>query len=120
MPALRKLAVATGGGDCPGLNAVIRAVVLRARALGIEVLGVEDGLNGLMAGTSGSVRALGVAEVKSILARGGMTPEAIIACSIGRTFSSMASSAHSASAVCRAALALASPRPASAITAAET
>ncbi|HEY8378018.1 MAG TPA: 6-phosphofructokinase, partial [Nannocystis sp.] len=54
----RKLAISTGGGDCPGLNAVIRGVVLRAHAAGVEVLGVEDGLNGLLEGTGATVRAL--------------------------------------------------------------
>ncbi|MBI4951253.1 MAG: ATP-dependent 6-phosphofructokinase [Myxococcales bacterium] len=38
----------TGGGDCPGLNAVIRAVVLKARGLGWEVLGIEDATSGLI------------------------------------------------------------------------
>lgn len=71
METPRKLAISTGGGDCPGLNAVIRAVVLRAHGLGIEVLGVEDGLNGLLVGTRSSVRALTPAEVVPILSRGG-------------------------------------------------
>ena len=39
---IQKIGVMTGGGDCPGLNAVIRAVVLGAKARGWEVLGVED------------------------------------------------------------------------------
>ena len=38
----------TGGGDAPGLNAAIRAVVLRASALGHEVLGITDGWAGLL------------------------------------------------------------------------
>ena len=38
----------TGGGDAPGLNAAIRAVVLRATALGHEVLGIADGWAGLL------------------------------------------------------------------------
>jgi 6-phosphofructokinase 1 len=38
----------TGGGDCPGLNAVIRAVVLKARARGWQVLGIEDATEGLI------------------------------------------------------------------------
>lgn len=71
MPAPRKLAIGTGGGDCPGLNAVIRAVVLRAHGLGIEVLGVEDGLNGLLSGTGCTVRPLGPRDVDGILSRGG-------------------------------------------------
>ncbi len=71
MSALRRLAISTGGGDCPGLNAVIRAVVLRAHGLGIEVLGVEDGLNGLLSGTGCQTRLLTPAEVVPILSRGG-------------------------------------------------
>lgn len=67
----RKLAIATGGGDCPGLNAVIRAVVLRAHAAGLEVVGIEDGLNGLLEGTGATVRALTPADVSGILSRGG-------------------------------------------------
>jgi 6-phosphofructokinase 1 len=43
-----KVAVLTGGGDCPGLNAVIRAVVRRAPHLGFEVMGVRDGWLGLV------------------------------------------------------------------------
>ncbi len=43
-----KIGVMTGGGDCPGLNAVIRAVVLKARANGWEVLGIEDATEGLI------------------------------------------------------------------------
>ena len=43
-----KVAVLTGGGDCPGLNAVIRAVVRRASAHGFEVMGLRDGWKGLL------------------------------------------------------------------------
>ena len=43
-----KIAVLTGGGDCPGLNAVIRAVVRRGEQLGLEVIGVREGWRGLM------------------------------------------------------------------------
>lgn len=43
-----KIGIMTGGGDCPGLNAVIRAVVLKAHALGWKVLGIEDATNGLI------------------------------------------------------------------------
>ncbi len=45
--AIRRLAVSTGGGDAPGLNAVIRAVVLAAHGEGWEVVGIRDGYNGL-------------------------------------------------------------------------
>lgn len=46
--AVSKIAVMTCGGDCPGLNGVIRAVTLDAIAHDIEVFGVEDGLLGLV------------------------------------------------------------------------
>ncbi|MBI3968934.1 MAG: ATP-dependent 6-phosphofructokinase [Chloroflexi bacterium] len=66
---VRRLAITTGGGDCPGLNAVIRAVVKTALDEGIEVLGIEDGFDGLVLGNR--VRQLGHAEVRGILPRGG-------------------------------------------------
>lgn len=47
MTEIRRIAVNTGGGDAPGLNAVIRAVVLTAERLGWEVYGMLDGYNGL-------------------------------------------------------------------------
>ncbi len=43
-----KIAVLTGGGDCPGLNAVIRAVVRRASTHGFEVMGMRNGWKGLL------------------------------------------------------------------------
>jgi len=45
---IRKIAISTGGGDAPGLNAVIRAAVLSANRLGWEVYGVRDGFHGLL------------------------------------------------------------------------
>lgn len=45
---VRKIGVLTGGGDCPGLNAVIRAVVTRAQQLDIEVLGIRGGWRGFL------------------------------------------------------------------------
>ena len=45
---IRRIAVSTGGGDAPGLNAVIRAVVLAGRNQGWDVVGIRDGFNGLM------------------------------------------------------------------------
>ncbi|NNK49068.1 MAG: ATP-dependent 6-phosphofructokinase [Gemmatimonadetes bacterium] len=46
--AIRRIAISTGGGDAPGLNAVIRSVVLSALQRGWECLGIRDGYNGLM------------------------------------------------------------------------
>lgn len=45
---IRKIAINTGGGDAPGLNAVIRAVVLCARRRGWEVEGIRDGFDGIL------------------------------------------------------------------------
>ena len=44
---IRRIAVNTGGGDAPGLNGVIRAVVVSARRHGWECIGVRDGYNGI-------------------------------------------------------------------------
>ncbi len=44
-----RIAILTGGGDAPGLNAVIRAVVLAAERRGWECYGIRDGFNGLLA-----------------------------------------------------------------------
>ena len=46
---IRRIAVSTGGGDAPGLNAVIRAIVLSALNRGWECFGIRDGYNGLLA-----------------------------------------------------------------------
>jgi len=46
--AIKRIAISTGGGDAPGLNAVIRAVVLSAVKRGWEVCGIRDGYNGLL------------------------------------------------------------------------
>ena len=45
---IKRIAVSTGGGDAPGLNAVIRAVVLAGRNRDWDVVGIRDGFNGLM------------------------------------------------------------------------
>ncbi len=45
---IKRIAISTGGGDAPGLNAVIRGVVLSARNRGWQVLGIRDGFNGLL------------------------------------------------------------------------
>jgi phosphofructokinase-like protein len=60
--------ILTGGGDCPGLNAVIRAVVRSSDAAGWDAVGVLEGWRGLVDGT---FRDLGPPEVSGILPRGG-------------------------------------------------
>ena len=70
----KKIGIMTGGGDCPGLNAVIRAVVLKAKRLGWEVLGIEDATEGLLDLEYRSPRGnrwLDEDEVEQILTRGG-------------------------------------------------
>ncbi|NUN92346.1 MAG: 6-phosphofructokinase [Verrucomicrobiae bacterium] len=47
-PPLTRIGILTGGGDCPGLNAVIRAVVKAAAKRGWETLGIRGGFNGLL------------------------------------------------------------------------
>jgi len=65
---MEKIGILTGGGDCPGLNAVIRAVVRRAHALGYDVLGIKNGWAGLI---TGQVEPLTDFSVSGILPRGG-------------------------------------------------
>lgn len=65
-----RVGVLTGGGDCPGMNAVIRAVTKSLlRQCKAEVIGIEDGFAGLMEG--GQSRALDWRSVCGILDRGG-------------------------------------------------
>ena len=63
-----RFGVLTGGGDCPGLNAAIRAVVVRAAKFGHETVGFLDGWKGLRDDVS---RPLAPADVAGILGRGG-------------------------------------------------
>ena len=68
--SIKNIGVLTGGGDAPGLNAVIRAVVKTAtRVYGWNVLGIEDGFEGLMGATQ--TCPLGLQEVRGLLPRGG-------------------------------------------------
>jgi 6-phosphofructokinase 1 len=68
--AIQRIGVLTGGGDCPGMNAVIRAVVKTAiNEYGWEVLGIEDGFEGLI--QPHKARLLDVTAVRGLLPRGG-------------------------------------------------
>src|SRR3954451_13166081 len=69
MPTIRKIGVLTGGGDAPGLNAVIRAVVKSACNSGIEVIGLEDSFDGLI--YPDKSRVLKPQDVTGILRLGG-------------------------------------------------
>ncbi|HUT55033.1 MAG TPA: ATP-dependent 6-phosphofructokinase [bacterium] len=67
---IKKIGISTGGGDCPGLNAVIRAVVYTAvNQYGWEVIGIKDSFNGLV--YPDQIMPLGLDEVKDILHLGG-------------------------------------------------
>jgi len=63
-----KIAVMTGGGDCPGLNAIIQAIVTRAAEYGYEVLGVSGGYLGLL---NGDIKLLSLEDVEDIYRVGG-------------------------------------------------
>jgi 6-phosphofructokinase 1 len=68
----KRIAILTSGGDCAGLNAVIRAVVLRAHALDWEVIGIMDGTHGLLESPAGVMR-LHVDNVDTVVMRQGGT-----------------------------------------------
>ncbi|MDL1900843.1 6-phosphofructokinase [Anaerolineae bacterium CFX9] len=65
---MKRIAVMTSGGDSPGLNAAIRAVVRTALEHNVEVLGIRQGYTGLIAG---DFQPLSSVEVSGILQRGG-------------------------------------------------
>jgi len=63
-----KIGILTGGGDCPGLNPVIRAVVRKALLEGFEIVGIKNGWKGLI---ENDTMALDLTAVSGILPRGG-------------------------------------------------
>lgn len=65
---LRKIGVLTSGGDAPGMNAAIRAVVRKAIFHGLETYGIYQGFSGLIAG---NIKKLEVGSVGDIIHRGG-------------------------------------------------
>ncbi|MFH1478356.1 MAG: ATP-dependent 6-phosphofructokinase [Candidatus Omnitrophota bacterium] len=64
----KKIGVLTGGGDCPGLNSVIRAVVRYAINEGYEVIGIKNGWKGLV---EKNITRLDLSAVSGILPKGG-------------------------------------------------
>ena len=66
--AVKRIGVLTSGGDAPGMNAAVRSVVRSALSLGIEVIGIRHGWNGLI---SGDVVKLDEKSVAHIVDRGG-------------------------------------------------
>jgi phosphofructokinase-like protein len=63
-----RIGILTGGGDCPGLNAVIRSVARRSWERGHDVIGVREGWRGMV---DRSMEPLGQREISGILPRGG-------------------------------------------------
>ncbi len=72
MTSVRTIGISTGGGDCPGLNAVIRGAV-KAAILKYKwrVIGIQDGFDGLLWPEQGKCRELTLKDVSGILPRGG-------------------------------------------------
>ena len=68
MKKFRTIGVLTSGGDAPGMNAAIRAVVRAAINNGVEVVGIYRGYSGLI---SGDIRPLGLRDVSNIINKGG-------------------------------------------------
>ncbi len=65
---MKRIGVLTSGGDAPGMNAAIRAVVRCAAYHGVKTIGVEQGFDGLI---DGNFRKLEIRDVGSIIQRGG-------------------------------------------------
>lgn len=67
-PIMRKIAVLTSGGDAPGMNAAIRAVVRRGIYKGMDVFGIHNGYEGLL---EGYITPMTLGSVGDIIHRGG-------------------------------------------------
>ena len=65
---MKKIGILTSGGDAPGMNAAVRSVVRTALSMGIEVVGIRKGYNGLM---DGDFTPLDSRSVSDIINRGG-------------------------------------------------
>lgn len=65
---IRSVAVLTSGGDAPGMNAGVRAVVRAGIVAGLKMYGIQDGYQGLI---NGDIVPLGRRDVSNILSRGG-------------------------------------------------
>ena len=65
---MKKIAILTSGGDAPGMNAAVRAVVRTALSNGIEVMGVQRGYSGLL---DGDITPMTRSSVSDIIQRGG-------------------------------------------------
>jgi 6-phosphofructokinase 1 len=63
-----RIAVLTSGGDAPGMNAAIRAVVRTALDKGVDIFGIRNGYEGLI---EGKITPMGARDVGGIIQRGG-------------------------------------------------
>ena len=68
MKKFRRIGVLTSGGDAPGMNAAVRAVVRAALANGVEVMGIYRGYSGLI---NGDIKPLAIRDVSNIINKGG-------------------------------------------------
>lgn len=65
---MKKIAVLTSGGDAPGMNAAIRAVVRKSIYHGVDIYGIQNGFQGLM---EGNIKKMEIGSVGDIIQRGG-------------------------------------------------
>ena len=85
MTTTKRIAILTGGGDCPGLNAVLRAVVKSAQNLhGWEVYGVRNGVEGFLEAHGRGISRLTRDDIAGLLPRGGTIIGASNRCDIFR------------------------------------
>src|SRR5438876_8742517 len=68
---MKRVAVLTSGGDAPGMNAALRAVVRVGSARDLEIIGVRQGFSGLI---DGQLQPLGARDVAGIIHLGGNEP----------------------------------------------
>ncbi len=68
MKQFKRIGVLTSGGDAPGMNAAVRAVVRAALSHGVEVMGIYRGYSGLI---DGDIKPLGLRDVSNIINKGG-------------------------------------------------
>jgi len=64
----KRVAILTGGGDCPGLNPAIRGCVMAGLGMGFEFIGLQEGWRGFV---EGKTQPLGLSDVKEIIGKGG-------------------------------------------------
>jgi len=68
MSNIKRIAVFTSGGDAPGMNAAVRAVVRTAEYHDLHIYGIERGYDGMI---KGNIKRLGRSDVANILQKGG-------------------------------------------------